>query len=205
MLLIINNHVADPATGDGLARAIGVSAGLPYQVVHFSQLDADALAGKTGVVSCGYPDPYRTFDCATAQKVQLELLRRCDRPFLGICGGHQLLAMAYGGTVAAMPGGGREDGPGTVLRAGRDPVLDGLPETFTVWQDHGWEVAGLPPGFALLLQGERCRVQGMRHLERSLYGVQFHPEIAASSPRWGERLLANFFRLAADGGDPVDD
>lgn len=198
--MVINNHVADRQTGTRLAQTVADmwsgSTGLPYAILHYSELDRCHISKAIALVSCGFPDPYESFDVLKEQRVQLEILADAPLPVLGICGGHQLLAMAHGGSCAPMAGGESERGPVVVRRAGDDPMLAGLPESFLVWEDHWWEVVRLPPTFKLILAGDRCRVQGMRHVSRPLYGVQFHPELPSGEGDWGRRLLQNFFRLA---------
>lgn len=99
-----------------------------------------------------------------------------DRPFLGICLGHQLLATAMGG----------ECGPMANPEIGIMPIDSGLPGlagTFPALQWHGTEVKHLPPGASVLASNEACAVQAIG-LSRSI-GVQFHPEITNGLvPTW---------------------
>ena len=44
-------------------------------------------------------------------------------------------------------------------------------------------------------------IQGMRHREHPVWGVQFHPESIAS--QWGHRMLANFLKMAGFNGTPI--
>jgi GMP synthase-like glutamine amidotransferase len=104
-----------------------------------------------------------------------------ERPYLGICLGHQLLADATGGRVglAKSP----EVGVLTVSRteAGRrDRVLSALPDPMTVLQWHGAEVTAIPANAEVLAKSDVCCVQAFR-VGQHAYGFQCHVEITADT------------------------
>jgi GMP synthase-like glutamine amidotransferase len=132
-------------------------------------------------------------------------VHRLDRPLLGICLGHQLLADAVGGRVEAMAQ--PEVGIGTVTLtadAATDPLFAGLPSPLTCLQWHGSAVTALPPGARLLATNEFCLVQAFR-VNRAAYGLQFHVEVTAQTvPEWGcvdAYRAALTTALGADGQD----
>lgn len=103
------------------------------------------------------------------------------RPYLGICLGHQLLAVSLGGEAARMaaPEVGLTDV--RLTEAGRaDPFFAGLPERIEAFQWHGVEVTALPEGGVALASNAAAAVQAMRVGENA-YGLQFHPEIVAET------------------------
>jgi GMP synthase-like glutamine amidotransferase len=106
-----------------------------------------------------------------------------QRPYLGICLGHQLLADATGGRVglAKTP----EVGVLTVSRteAGRkDRLMRALPDPMTVLQWHGAEVTALPANAEVLAQSDVCGIQAAR-VGKHAYGFQCHVEITAETVR----------------------
>lgn len=108
-------------------------------------------------------------------------VKEMDRPYLGICLGHQLLAQALGGDVGLADTA--EVGLSEVLltREGlADPMLRGFPPSIDVFQWHGAEVRRLPAGAAVLATSGACRVQAMR-CGRAAYGFQYHCEITDST------------------------
>ena len=102
---------------------------------------------------------------------------RLDRPYFGVCLGHQLLAAALGGRVGVMPA--PEVGLAEVhlTAEGRaDALFAGLPAAMTTLQWHGAAVTALPPGGVTLAQNGACAVQALR-VGRRAWGVQYHLEI----------------------------
>ncbi|MFY2822594.1 type 1 glutamine amidotransferase [Ruegeria sp. MALMAid1280] len=119
-----------------------------------------------------------TYPWLTIEKQAIRTwVRDFNRPYLGICLGHQLLIDALGGTCARMQipeigvlpveltGNGRED-----------PLFASLPRQFPVLQWHGVATADLPPDTAVLAASDGCAVQAIR-VGDCAWGVQFHPEI----------------------------
>lgn len=105
-----------------------------------------------------------------------EFVLGLQRPYLGICLGHQLLADATGGRAG--PAQVPEIGvlPISRTEAGnRDPVLKALPDPTHALQWHGAEVTALPPGGVALAESDVCKVQALR-VGRA-YGFQYHVEI----------------------------
>ncbi|MFC6952545.1 type 1 glutamine amidotransferase [Halorubellus litoreus] len=98
-------------------------------------------------------------------------------PALGVCWGHQLLADALGGTVEDM--GEYEIGYREIERAfddadaDVDPLLAGVPESFTAFTTHSDSVVELPPGATEIARNDYGN-HGFR--VGDAFGVQFHPE-----------------------------
>lgn len=115
-------------------------------------------------------------------------LLRIGQPVLGICYGMQALTHALGGKVAASSA--REYGPATITHTPHSPLLDGLPTTLNVWMSHGDRIEQPPDGFVPLAQSENSPYAAIGNVERAIYGVQFHPEVA-HTPQ-GAQILRNF-------------
>ncbi len=95
------------------------------------------------------------------------------KPILGICAGHHITAVLYGGSY--LRGLESESGDLPVELLVDDPIFNGLPQQLTVRQMHNDSVT-LPDGFIHIAQSSQCLNQGMKHQEKPLYTFQFHPE-----------------------------
>ncbi len=110
-------------------------------------------------------------------------------PVLGICYGHQLMAQALGGEVAAT--GQREYG-GTTLSVDQPGgvLLADFAAEEQVWMSHGDAVTRAPEGFRVTARTEQIPIAAMEDPERALFAVQFHPEVS-HTPR-GQDVLKRF-------------
>ena len=128
-----------------------------------------------------------------------------NRPYFGICLGHQLLAVALGGDARPMTK--PEVGLAQISQTGAgraDAIFGRLPETMTTLQWHGVQVTKLPPDAVVLASNAACAVQAMR-VGRQAYGVQYHLEILPSTvadwqaiPAYRAALHAAIGAAAAD-------
>ena len=119
-------------------------------------------------------------------------------PTFGICLGHQLLGIAYGGKTAKMPYG---------HRGGNHPVRDQRTgQVLITTQNHGFAVVGDAEGIPGAPELEVTHlnlndgsVEGLRHRTLPIFAVQYHPE-AAPGPHDAYPHFAEFLRLM--GGEP---
>lgn len=128
--------------------------------------------------------------------VMVPFLRsRPERPVLGVCLGHQAMAIAFEGTVGQIqPVHGRGD---QVSHSG-DRVFDGIPTSFRAARYHSLAVTEVPPCFDVIAHGANRPglVMAMRHRELPYVGLQFHPESVLTP--FGTRLVANVLEQALD-------
>ena len=126
--------------------------------------------------------------CTTTIR-NIERAMRLDRPIMGVCLGHQLLALAAGAKTYKLKFG---------HRGHNQPCLEaGTGRCFITSQNHGFAVdpnslpEGWEPWFTNANDGSN---EGMRHRSRPFLSVQFHPE-AAPGPVDCQYLFDNFLSM----------
>lgn len=134
------------------------------------------------------------------------IVEEMEIPVIGICGGHQALALAFGGKVGPIRGGEddcfpyghnpTERGRQNVFVVEKDPLFAGMGPSLNLVQNHYDEVKRLPPGFVCLANNKLCPYQIIRHPTKPAYGVQAHTEYYMSSRPDGGTLLRNFLHIA---------
>jgi GMP synthase (glutamine-hydrolysing) len=114
-------------------------------------------------------------------------------PTLGICYGMQLMALELGGRVERT---GISEFGKTALHASGGALWGDLPEDETVWMSHRDSVVAPPEGARVTATSPSTPIAAFEAPERSLYGVQFHPEVVHTEH--GTELLKNFLYDVAD-------
>ncbi|MBD3728482.1 MAG: aminodeoxychorismate/anthranilate synthase component II [Sphingomonadales bacterium] len=185
MILVIDNY--DSFTFN-LVHYL-MELGADVQVVRNDALTpAEALAtGAKGILlSPGPCTPNEAGIC-------LDLVGACAEtktPLLGVCLGHQSIGQYFGGKVVR---GGLMHGKTSPVTHDGSGVFAGLPSPFTATRYHSLIVEDIPDCLAVNARSDDAHVQGFRHVELPIHGVQFHPESIATEH--GHDLLANFLRI----------
>jgi para-aminobenzoate synthetase component 2 len=155
--------------------------------------DIEAL-GVGGILLS--PGPGRPEDAGVCVEVIRSFAGRV--PVLGVCLGHQAIAVAYGGKVVRAPE--LLHGKTSLVQHRGDGVLRGLPNPFTATRYHSLSVEDLPDELRVTATTDSGVVMAMRHVSVSVEGVQFHPESVLTEG--GHQLLANWLTECGDTEAP---
>ena len=109
-------------------------------------------------------------------------------PVLGICYGAQLVAQQLGGEVART--GVAEYGRTALEVTGTSGLFAGLPSEQDVWMSHADSIVRAPEGFRVTARTGAVPIAAMEDVERAVYAVQFHPEVAHTAR--GQEVLKHF-------------
>jgi len=185
MLLLIDNY--DSFTWN-LVHYLG-ELGADVQVHRNDALqvqDALAMRPEAIVLSPGPCDPAAAGICLPLTKAAAE----AGVPLLGVCLGHQTIGEAFGGKVVRC----HEivHGKMGLMHHSGKGVFAGLPSPFEATRYHSLVVErdSLPACLEVTAWLEDGTIMGLRHREKLVEGVQFHPESIAS--QHGHQLLRNF-------------
>jgi para-aminobenzoate synthetase component 2 len=142
------------------------------------------------------PGPGKPEDAGVC--VELVAAVAVHTPVLGVCLGHQAIAVAYGGAVERAP----ELLHGKTSEVEHDGVgvLGGLPNPFTATRYHSLAAVepDLPPELEVTARTAGGVIMGLRHRDLPVEGVQFHPESVLT--QGGHQMLANWLGMCGDPG-----
>ncbi len=168
-------------------REVGVYAEIVHQD---TKLAGDALSEVKGVIMSGGPRTVSEDDLGSAFQSNLTELRNRGIHILGICFGHQLLAVSQGAALSS--GDDREYGRTRIRVLDKLSILRGLEDDQDVWMSHGDDVRQLPKTLIPLAMSGNNRIAAFSDTHNMIFGVQFHPEVA-HTPN-GISVIRSFLR-----------
>lgn len=157
-------------------------AGDEWREAHFTGISGEMLRDIWGVILCGtaVQDNFFAEDMAI-----FDWLRDIKIPVLGICAGMEVLCALHGGSLRPAC----EIGMSTIRIKQPDPLLPDK-DSFEAYELHSF-TCDPPANWIVTAVSDTC-VQAIRHPDRAIFGVMFHPEVR------NDHVVERFCRLCQD-------
>lgn len=185
MILVIDNY--DSFTYN-IVQQLG-ELGAELCVMRNDQITVDEVREMDPTHIVVSPGPGYPSDAGVSREVIREL--SADIPMLGVCLGHQCIGEVFGGVVSHAPSlmHGKTS---EVFHDQTDPLFRGLPSPFVATRYHSLIVLEetLPEALYVIARTASGEIMGVRHRERPVVGVQFHPESILTE--FGIQIFRNF-------------
>ncbi|MDD3753326.1 MAG: GMP synthase subunit A [Methanobacterium sp.] len=184
MILVVNNH---GQYNHRINRALHYLK-IPSELVP-NNIPLNEIEDKepVGLIIGGGPSVKRS-------GMSSQYIKKLDYPVLGICLGHQILAQTYGGQID--PASSESFAQIQINILDENDIFKGLGTQLDVWASHKDEITKLPPDFKILATSTICDVEAIKHKNKPLYGIQFHPEVH-HTPN-GPKVFDNFYKVCLE-------
>ncbi len=127
--------------------------------------------------------------------ISLEVIKHFSGqvPILGVCLGHQAIAVAFGGKIVSAKK--LMHGKTSMISTDGKSLYQGINKPFKAMRYHSLAVLekNLPQCFEISSETDDGEIMGIRHLKHPTEGIQFHPESIMTPV--GKRLLRNFLNI----------
>ena len=176
-------------------------------VQYLQQLGAECTVVRNDAIKVSEADKYDGVlispgpGTPEAAGISVELVKYCaDKkiPLLGVCLGHQAIAVAYGATVSRAPE--LLHGKTSSVTHKNKSVLTDIPSPFTATRYHSLaiEKQTLPSELEITGQTDSGVIMAVQHKSLPICGVQFHPESVLTEH--GYQMIGNWLQICGDKG-----
>lgn len=163
-----------------------------FDYVVFDHNQPITLSAKTKIagiiLSGGRGSPFEPLNLTS----NFVALMNFDVPVLGLCLGHEILAIAYRGRIKKLAEYHGKKELITILKPD-DPIFSGLKkQELLLMKRHGFHISELPASFENLATSDTCVNEIIRHKNKPIYGFQSHPEVSGPD---GILMVKNFLKI----------
>ncbi len=167
-----------------------------WRVLRYLEIDSNIISNTTDPADISADGLVLSGGAPTISDERLKLGRTDEYlemgiPILGICVGAQYIARYFGGEAGSAES--PEYGKITIDVVDKNDLFINTPDTFVVWESHNDEVKSLGNGLKLLATSKTCEVQAFKHIDKKIYGLQFHPEVEHTE--YGVDIFRNFVKM----------
>ena len=141
-----------------------------------------------GIILSGSDLKYTEKMCTCRININLIALLEFNVPILGICFGFQTLGISFGGKISSLK---EQIIHKQIIKFKKNELFRNMPNNSKFQQYHHDYLSDAPPVFKILAKCNNI-IQAIKHKDKPIYGVQFHPELSGKN---GHILLKNFVNL----------
>jgi len=150
-----------------------------YILKHFLELREEDISKADKIILCG---------TALKDNEFIKLIKKfswikgTNKEILGICTGMEVICLIFGGKLKKK----REIGMTDIFVKRNDPILKNIKE-FSAYELHDYSIDKIDQ--FLILAESNNSIQAIKHKEKKIYGVMFHPEVR------NKEIISNFLEL----------
>jgi len=188
MILIVNNHDHNAGKIGARLKALGQSHIIKDAD---SLLQGKDLKGIKGIILTGGPLMLDKPLKLSSIRADIASILDFKVPVLGICLGYEIMAEILGSEVERLHIPSKS--PKQKVRIlKKEYLFEGFPDTIEVFESHSLYMKNLPPFLEITASSSKDTIESIRHKQKPLFGVQFHPE---ESGEISEKLFSNFIEI----------
>lgn len=166
---------------------------IEYEVFDYRDLkDLEGIEKRfIGIVLSGTEIPVA--ENPEAYDAEIKIIQNTPLPIFGICGGMQLINQSYLGSLDKMLQSLKIFSSLKINH--RESIFHGVGTDEIFFIKHSWKVKELSNQFlGIATDTEGQIIYGIRHKERPIYGLQFHPERTEA----GKIIVRNFLNIVSE-------
>jgi anthranilate synthase component 2 len=161
-----------------------------YKVIRNDAMTLDEIRELKPTKILISPGPGRPHEAGITEEIIRELGK--ETPILGVCLGHQAIGEVFGAKVIHAP----KLMHGKVSQVSHNGmfIFDGIEKDFTATRYHSLilDPDTIPEVLEITAHSDDNVIQGIRHKEFPIQGIQFHPESILTTE--GPKLISNWLR-----------
>lgn len=166
-----------------------------YSEIHPFNVEIDFIKNfnPKGIIFSGGPSSIYEENAPNIDKKTFDEILKLNIPVLGICYGLHMIVHNMGGKII---GAKKREYGKAFIEIEEACRQEKLFKNFdknkkqTVWMSHGDSVGTLPADFLILAKTESTDYAIIKHKEKNIYAIQFHPEVEHTE--CGGELIKNF-------------
>ena len=182
-ILIINNKL------DSLPHFRKYLKGYDFDIINFHNIKRDDYK-KYDYIILSWGKKYEVNDNPWKYLEELELIKECNKPILWICLGHQLIAYAFWEKLSSLDKYYKWITEISVLK--QEKIFESMNKKFEANIDHRRVVSSCKKFYVIWISDQW--IEAIKHKNRNLYWIQFHPEIVNSKAN-SSKIIENFLKI----------